>query len=132
MATATLTPYIDNTTQVSFNLVSSTPNGARWLASGRSISEPYGFELVRKIGPSSASANDHVVAHVIRTDRNATTGKFATMRVSLDCSIPKDVSIITPTVQKNLVAVMVSLMNEATANAATTVNRTAFIEGRDL
>jgi len=132
MATTTLTPYIDQTTQATFNLVSSGSTGARWLAAGRSIAEPYSVELIRKIGPSSASANDHVLVRVQRTDRNTTTGKFATMSVTMDVSIPKDVSIITPTIQKNILGVMTSLLNEAVANAATTVNRTAVIEGRDF
>jgi hypothetical protein len=132
MATATLTPYKDDSNQVTFNLVSSHEFGAKYMVSGRAISKPYTVEIVRKFTSPSAAGNDRVIVRISRTEAHATTGKLATCVAKLEISIPKDDSVLTSTVQTEIVSILASLCNEATAMEATTANITALIEGRDL
>lgn len=131
MASATLSPYKNNTTTQVFSLVSVLSSGARYMASGRAISSPYVIEIQRKLNPNG-TGNDHVGIRIARTEQNVTTGKLATCQFLLDISIPKDQSILTPAVQKELGSILASLFNESTAMEATTVALTALVEGRDL
>lgn len=132
MASSTLNPYKDNTNHVLFSLASTSATGSKYLVSGRSISAPYLMEITRKVTAPSASANDHVIVRVARTELNATTSKLATAQVSIDISIPKDASVLDATAQKEIISVLVSTLNEAAAMEATNVNITSLIEGRDL
>lgn len=130
MASSSLTPYKDNTNQVTFSLVSTSADKTAFKVSGRSIACPYTIELSRKL--STGKTNDHVQVRVAITERNTTTSVLATGQVLLDISIPKDQSIITNTVMTEVLGVLASLLDQATANNASSANRTALIEGRDL
>lgn len=132
MASTTLAPYKDSTTAVTFKLVNSGSNGATYQVEGRDIATPYQIQVIKKFTNPSASANDHVQIRVSRTERNATTQKLATVQALLDVSIPKDTSILTLTAQKELLAIMCSLLRDATANAATNANIAAIVSGFDL
>lgn len=131
MASQTLTLYKNNTQTQVFGLASVVADGARYMASGRAIACPFVVETKRKLN-LNGTGNDHVSLRIARTEQNATTGKLATSQVLLDISIAKDQSILTPTVQKELVALLASALDESTAVESTTVNATALIEGRDL
>lgn len=131
MSSSSLTPYKNNTSQVTFSLASESPTGVKYLVSGRSISNPFSLEISRKLTAPSAAGNDEVSLTVKRIEQNATTGKLATGFVKVTISIPKDVSVITATVQKELMSVMASLFNESTAMEATNAFITALIEGRN-
>lgn len=132
MASSSLLPYKNNTTTQTFALVSTSATGAKYQLSGRSLANPYVIEIQRKLTPANASGNDHVVLRVARTEANATTGKLATFQVLLDISVPKDISVLTSAVQKEVVSSLTSLLNECTAMEATNANITSLIEGRDL
>jgi len=112
--------------------VSTSPTGAKYQVSGRALASPYSIEINRKIGPVSATGNDHVIVRVSKTDPNSTTAKPATVLCTLDISIPRDNATVTPTEVLACVGVLASLLNDCAALAATSVNRTALIEGRDL
>lgn len=132
MASSTLNPYKDNTNHVLFSLASTSATGAKYLVSGRSMSLPYICEITRKVTPANSTSNDHVTVRLARSEANATSGKLATAQVTLDISIPKDQSVLTAAVQKEIVSVLASILNEAAAMQATNANITALIEGRDL
>lgn len=130
MSSATLTPFKNATEQVTFSLQSESSDGANYIASGRSLSTPYGIQIQRKV--ATGTRNDHIVLRVYRTENNATTGKAATVQALLDISIPKDQSVINATAQKELLTIVMSLLRDATLSAATFTNVTALIEGRNL
>jgi len=130
MPSATLTPYKNNTTQTSYSLVSSSEKGALWLVTGRALSKPAWIEVIRKIGPSSSLANDHLILRIGVTEANASTGKLSTGSVTVDFSTPKDQSVISSATMLDQSGVIASLLNDSVANAATTVTRTALVEGR--
>lgn len=131
MASATLTLYKNNTQSDAFALASQNAAGATYLVAGRTLSAPKSITVTRKIN-ANASANDKVSVKLIHTELNATTGKPATFSVECIISIPKDTSILSATLQKEGCAIVSSLINDGTAMAATTANRTALIEGRDI
>lgn len=132
MASASLAPYKNNSAQVTHLLVATGPTGSSYSVAGRSLGLPYGIQIQRKVGPSGSLANDHVIVKVGCSYANATTGKIATGSVSCDISIPRDSTIITTTVMAELLGQLSSLLNDSTALAATSANRVALIEGRDL
>lgn len=132
MASSTLTPYKDNTNQVTFTLVSTGADGATYSVSGRSISQPHMVKIKRKFTNPGAPGNDRIEISVIRTEANATTGKLATLVAGAYVSIPKDDSVLTNAVQKEALAIVASLINESAAMQATTTAITAIVEGRDL
>lgn len=131
MASSTLNPYVDNTNHQALVLKSTSEGGAVFMVSGRSLGIPFELEQVRKVNANSLS-NDHSIVRLTRKEANAATGKLATLQVTLDVSIPKDVTVLTLTEQKKLVSLLVSLLNESTAMEATNANITAILEGRDL
>lgn len=131
MASQTLDLYKDNTNHEVFSLASQNSAGAKWLLPGRALNAPKSVELARKINSSSPS-NDVVKFKVSQTELNSSTGKPATFFAEITISVPKDTSQLTPAVQKDIVGQLCSAVNDATALAATSVNRTALIEGRDL
>lgn len=131
MSSTTLSPYKDSTTTIVFNLVSESPNGVTYLVSGRSISRPFTLTVTRKLTALNAAGNDEITIQVKRTEQNATSLKLATAYAKLTISIPKDQSVLTSTVQKELMAVIASLCNESTAMEATTAFMSAIIEGRN-
>lgn len=131
MASSSLTLYKNNTQSDVFTLASQNAAGANYLVAGRSLSAPKAISVNRKIN-ANASANDKISTKFIHTELNATTGKPATFSIDVIISIPKDTSNLTPTIQKEGCAIVSSLLNDGTAMAATAVNRTALIEGRDL
>lgn len=131
MASATLTLYKNNTQTDVFSLAAQSAVGASYLVAGRTLSAPKVITVDRKIN-SNARANDKVSAKLTHTEINTTSGLPATFSVEVIISVPKDTSILTATLQKEGCAIMASLLNDGTAMAATTVNRTALIEGRDL
>lgn len=132
MAKSSLTPYYASSGQYTFQLVASGKDGAMWKVTGRDLACPFIVEIQRKLTSATANGNDHVVLRAARTERNATTGKLATMQVLLDVSIPKDTSIITVAEQKKLVCTVASLLNAETAMEATLANIDALIGGGDF
>lgn len=132
MATATLSPYKNNTQTQAFVLQQTSEKKTTWIVSGRTISAPYSISVERKPANTNSSSNDHVILRVTRMEMNSTSGKLATSQITTDASIPKDQSVLTPAVQKEMLSIMASLLNEATAMEATNANITAIIEGRDL
>ncbi len=131
MSSATLSPYKNNTQTTVFSLVSESPNGVTYLVSGRSISLPFTLTVSRKLTALNAAGNDEITIQVRRTEQNATSLKLATGYAKLVVSIPKDQSVITPTIQKELVSTLASLCNESTAMEAANSFITAIIEGRN-
>lgn len=131
MASSIINPYVDNTNHQALVLKSTTESGAVFMVAGRSLGAPFELEQIRKVNSNSLS-NDHSIVRLTRKEANAATGKLATLQVTLDVSIPKDVSVLTLTEQKKLVSLLVSLLNESSAMEATNVNITAILEGRDL
>lgn len=131
MASSTLTLYCTNAVTKVFTLVGVLADGARYMVSGRAIACPFVTEIKRKFNPNG-TGNDHVGIRIARTEQNTTSGKLATCQVLLDISIPKDQSVLTPAVQKEILALLASALNENAAVASTTVNASALIEGRDL
>jgi len=131
MASATLNPFVDNTNHQALVLKSTTDSGAVFMVAGRALGAPFELEMIRKVNPNSLS-NDHSIVRLTRKEANTASGKLATLQVTLDCSIPKDVTVLTLAEQKKLVSLLVSLLNESTAMEATNANITAILEGRDL
>jgi hypothetical protein len=132
MASTSLSPYKNSSTTETFSLVSATENGATYKVSGRALSVPYTIDVRRKFTAAGAAGNDHVTVRVARVEANAETGKLATCQVMLDISIPKDTTVLTTTIQKEIISVLASLLNESTAMEATNANITSLIEGYDI
>jgi len=132
MSSTSLTPYKTNSTQETFVLANESSNGAKWIVAGRSLPCPYSLEQVRKLTAPTATGNDRVELHLKRVEPNATSGRLATMSVSLIISIPKDVSVLVPGIQKEMVAILASLLNEQTAMESTNVKITALTQGTNL
>lgn len=130
MSSSTISPYKNATEQVVFALQAENQFGATYIVSGRTLSAPYGITVMRKL--ASGSRNDHVELRVFRTEPNATTGKSATLQLLLDISVPKDQSILTALTQKEMLTLLMSVLRDYTASAATFNNATALIEGRNL
>lgn len=131
MASASLTLYKNNTQTEVLNLVSQASTGASYKVAGRGLSTPISLTLDRKI-QSGVSKNDHVVIRLAQTDNNVNTGKAATGQILIDVSIPKDQSILTPARMGELLSMAASALIDNAATGATSVNRTALIDGRDL
>lgn len=129
MPASTVTLYKNNTQTVAFALVSSSANQCRWIVSGRSLAAP--FELISTVKAAPQGAQNDVVEYQIsRKEVNVTTGKLATLNVKVSISIPKDQSILTPSLQVEQLSLLASLLIDAAATGATSANRTAMIEGR--
>lgn len=131
MASSSLNPFVDNTNHQALVLKTTSAESTIFMVAGRNLAQPYEVEFQRKVNPSAAS-NDHCIIRLSRKEANATTGKLATLQITLDCSIPKDTTILTLTEQKKAIALIASLLNESTAMEATNVAITAILEGRDL
>lgn len=132
MASASLTPYYNGANQVTFALVTQGSNGATYRQAGRDLALPYAIEIQRKLTSGNSNANDTVNVTIRRVERNADTGKLATLKVSCEVSIPKDTSTLNSAAQLEIVGLISSLLNDSSVMAGTTVARTAIIEGRDL
>lgn len=132
MATETITAYEASTGTKSFLLRQTSATKTEWIISGRAISAPFNLILERKPSNNNSPSNDHVLLRVSRMEPNATTGKLATFQATLDLSIPKDQSILSPAEQKKVISLLASILNEGTAMEATSANITKLIEGRDL
>lgn len=132
MASAALSPYYDNASQITYSLVSTSKDSSLYRVSGRSLATPHTLEIIRKIGPNGAAANDHVIVRLTRVERNETTQKLATVSCSLDISIPRDTTAVTNSTVIAQLGALASLLNDSTALAATANNRGALIDGRDL
>jgi len=132
MPSSSLTPYYTNSAQFTFQLATTSETGACYKIAGRPLSTPYQVEIIRKVTPSAATANDHVILRATLIGRNATTSKLATASVSVDVSIPKDAATISETDVIHMLGVIASLINDSAALQSTTVNATALLEGRDL
>lgn len=128
MSSSVLTLYKNHTEQLAFSLVSTSELSAKWIASGRALSVP--FSITQTVKPNKGSGNDTVSVIISRTEANATTGKLATALCELRFSMPKDQSVLTLSLQKELLALCVSLFDDAAATAATNSNITAALEGR--
>ena len=129
MATSTLTLYKDNTTTVTFNLLSTAELFAKWIVSGRALSTP--FAAFQKIKLNKGVSNDESYFTVSRTEANVATGKLATFLCEVRVSIPKDQSVLTPTVQAEVISLAASALINAAPTGAST-SRATIIEGRIL
>jgi hypothetical protein len=132
MATQTLTPYINNTQQITLTLASTGAEGSNWMVSGRDMSLPYRLEIRRKAVNPNSKGNDRVSLRLARSERNVTTGLLATGSISMTVSVPKDSATITQTHVKEMVAAIASLLDNCTAQEATNPNIAALVEGRDF
>lgn len=132
MATETITAYEANAGTKSFVLANTNSVKTSWIVSGRAIALPYSLSVERKLSQPNSPSNDHVILRVGRVEQNATTGKLATFQATLDISIPKDQSVLSPAEQKKAISLLASILNENTAMEATNANITKLIEGRDL
>jgi len=132
MASASLVPYKTNTTQETFALVSQSAAGATYKVSGRPLATPYQIETQRKLSSGTSTGNDHVGLRISRVEKNATTGKLATLQVLLDVSIPKDTSVLTTATQQEMLAICASILNECTAMEATHSKIDLILSGGDL
>jgi len=132
MASSSITPYKTNAATQAFALQSTSASGATFIVTGRSLANPHFIQITRKIGPSNSMANDHVIVRISLTDPNATTLKPVTGSVTLDISIPRDNATVTLAEMTEELGLLASLLNDNTALAATTVNRSALLNGQDL
>lgn len=130
MASSSLAPYISNSVTETFSLVSSSVNQTVWKVPGRALSNPYTVELNRKL--TSGTKNDHIVLRVARVEANASTAQKATAQILVDISVPKDQSNLSSAILANMLGVVASVLNDNTALAATSVNRSAIVDGRDI
>jgi hypothetical protein len=131
MASSSLNPFVNNTVHQALVLKSTSPDGAVFMVGGRALGAPYEVQQIRKVNSNSLS-NDHSIIRLTRKEVNTSTGKLATLQVTIDISIPKDVSVLTLAEQRNAVSLLVSLLNESSAMEATNANITSVLEGRDL
>ncbi len=131
MSSATLSPYKNNTQTTVFTLVSESVNSVKYIVAGRPIGLPFSLEITRKLTAPGAAGNDEVTILIKRVEQNASTGKLSTFYEKRIISIPKDQSVLTPTVQKEILSVGASLYNESTAMEAATSFLTSIIEGRN-
>jgi hypothetical protein len=132
MASSSLTPYKDDTNQVTFNLSTQGENFCQYLVSGRAIATPYLLEIRRKTTSPGAASNDHVVVRVARIERNSNTGKPVTGQVMVDISIPKDSDTITVAYMEEMLGIVSSALNDDAALAASNANAAALLAGSDL
>lgn len=132
MASATLTPYYNNTQQQTFALVSTDKNGSVYRVAGRDLATPRQLEIIRKIGPTGAAGNDHITLKLTHVGKNSTTAKISAGSVTVDISCPRDTAAVSKGDMQAILSIISSLLNESTAMEATSVAITALTEGRDL
>lgn len=130
MASSSITLYTSNSATQAFSLVSSSVNQTVWKAASRPLSNPYTVELTRKL--TNGTKNDHVTVRIARVEANASTGQKATAQVLLDLSVPKDQSILDTSVIVGMLGALSSMLNDNAALAATSANRSAIADGRDV
>jgi len=130
MASSSVTLYKSNAATVVFSLVSSSVDKTVWKVAGRALSNPFTLELTRKL--ASGTKNDHIVVRLARVEPNATTAQKATAQVLVDISVPKDQSVLTAAIISELCGLLSSALNDGTALAATSANRDAIADGRDI
>lgn len=128
MPASSLVLYKNNTQAVTFPLAASGLDEVSYLEGGRSINEPHTISISKKM--AKGAANNLVYVTLKRVQRNATTGKLATFQVKVEISIPQDNSILSNAVNVEELSLIGSYLIDAAATGATTVNRTALIEGR--
>lgn len=131
MASATVTLYKSTSGTVEFSLVTTGKEQTTYRVAGRSLATPLSLEITRKIGPSGASANDHVIVKLTQVERNETSQKLATASATLDISIPRDTTAVSTTKVIELLGMMSSMLNEG-ATIPYALNRTALVDGRDV
>lgn len=132
MASSSLTPYYDNTNQVTFGLLKQSADTTTYVVADRPVATPYLVEVKKKLTSASAKANDHVIVRIARIEKNSTTGVPATGQVTLDVSIPKDSDTITVAYVKQLLGLMSSLINDDAAIGATPAAISSLVAGGDL
>jgi hypothetical protein len=130
MASSSITLYSSNAASQAFSLVSSSVDKTVWKVANRPLSNALQLELTRKL--TSGNKNDHVIIRLSQVEANATTSQKATAQVLVDISVPKDQSILTPTVIVGLLGMVSSLLDDGTALQATSANRSAIADGRDI
>jgi len=130
MATSSLTLYSSNAASAAFVLVSSSVDNTVWKVANRSLSTPLSLQFTRKY--QSGNKNDILKVVFKQIERNATTAQLATFQASLEISVPKDQSILTPAVCAGVIGYLSSLLDDSTALQATSANRTAIVDGRDV
>lgn len=131
MSSATLSPYRNNTQTTVFTLVSESVNSVKYIVAGRPIGLPFSLEITRKLTAPGAAGNDEISLLIKRVEQNPTTGKLSTFYEKRIISVPKDQSVLTPAIQKEILSVGASLYNESTAMEAATTFITALLEGRN-
>lgn len=132
MASATLAPYKTNALTQTFTLVSTSAEESIYRVSGRGLAQPWSLSISRKIGVNGQKSNDRVSVKISKVNINSTTSLLSAANVSMECSIPRDTVAVPATEVVECLGILASLLNDSTALAATTANRTAIVEGRDL
>jgi len=132
MASASLTPYYNNSLQETFSLVSAGTDKTTWKVTGRDLALPKTLTIERKIGAPGKTANDHILIRISQSERNATTGLIATASATLDLSIARDTSVLNATAVRYLPRMIASLLNDSAACSATSNNASAIVAGLDV
>jgi len=132
MASATLVPYNANGAQTTFTLVSTSEQKSVYRVASLDLATPYSLEIQRKLTPVGAKGNDVVSVKIQRVERNTGTNLLCAGSVKVEISIPKDTVALTKAKSLEMLGVLSSLLNDVSNLAATSVNRTALVEGRDL
>jgi len=132
MASASLTLYKNSTQTEVFSLRTTGAAGANYTVDDRSLAQPYGVSIQRKLTAPSAAGNDRIEVRVSRVEPNATTGKLATLSATLVISVPKDQTVLDRTAQQEILAIVGSLIDENTAHSATVANIDTLLDGGDL
>jgi len=115
MASSTIAPKYGTSASNTFALRNTSAAGCEYAVAGRSLAKPYTVSILRKVGNSSATGNDHVIVSIRRTEANATTFKLSTGAVTLDISIPRDSATITADHMNEMLASLSSLLNDFAA-----------------
>lgn len=132
MASATISPYYNNTTTQAFALASEGENKCKYVVAGRPLNQPWSIEIERIISAPSSRGNDRVLVTQTRVEPNSEAGTLATMRIQTSLSIPKDQTVLSLSVQEQMIGVMASVLNEFAAVSSSVTNREKLLTGINL
>lgn len=112
MASASYTLTKLDNSEVVFALVGSTPTGAEYRVSSRSLGLPLFLKIATKIGNPGSKGNDHVIVTIGDVVQNSTTGAISTGSVVMDVSVPRD-GEWTDTMTQDLLAYLQAFITDA-------------------
>lgn len=130
MASSTITLYKNSTQTKSFLLANQGTESTVHKVAGRALACPEQFERILTL--KGAKANDLATYRYKRVEQNANTSALASLQIEVRISIPKDQSILNATAVVEGLSMIASAINDNSATSATTANRSAMAEGRDL